>query len=337
MGAGCKQSQLDKAVFRWLKDENLQGVFLLHVDDFFLTGSSHFFKSVGHTIIEKYTVGTLKSSNFRYVGLNIERTSSGIILDQTPYATDIDEIQVRINGRSNDAPLEKEELTELRSVTGQIHWVSSQTRPDLSFDALELSIERNNATVSTLKRAKKVVKKVKEISSKVLFQTIGEIVGLKVYTDASFCNLPDGKSSAGGYVIILQGTEGERILDWSSTKIQRVVSSTLEAEALALKEGLNATIYLGSLLSEFFYDDFKTNKLKIEAFIDNEPCERGIRSTKQVSEKRLRVDIGEVQRMIEEKEVQDVSWVSKKEQLADGLTKRDVRMEALTKIMSVER
>ena len=262
LGVGCKQSQLDKAVFRWMVDKKLQGIFLLHVDDFFLSGSSRFFKSVGHAIIEKYTVGTLKSSNFRYVGLNIHKTSAGIVIDQTSYATDIDDVHLNINGRSTDAPLEKHELTQLRSITGQIHWVSSQTRPDLSFDALELSIERNYATVSTMKRAKKIVKKAKESDSKILFQPIGDIVGLKVYTDASYCNLPDGKSSTCGYIIILQGTAGERILDWSSTKIQRVVSSTLEAEALALKEGLNSTIYLGCLLTEFLYDTFETNKLK---------------------------------------------------------------------------
>ena len=178
------------------------------------------------------------------------------------------------------------------------------------------------------------MKKVKEASSKILFQPIGDILGLKVYTDASFCNLPDGKSSTCGYVIILQGTQGERILDWTSTKIQRVVSSTLEAEALALKEGLNGAIYLGCLLTEFLYGDFKTNRIDIDAFIDNEPVERSIRSTKQVSEKRLRVDIGEIQRLIEDKEVKDVAWVSKTEQLADGLTKRDVNMHGLMNILS---
>ena len=185
-----------------------------------------------------------------------------------------------------------------------------------------------------MKRAKKVIKKVKEGGSKILFKPIGEIVSLKVYTDASHANLPDGKSSACGYVIILQGTLGERILDWSSTKIQRVVSSTLEAEALALKEGLNDAIYLGCLLTEFFYNDFNTNRIKIEAFIDNEPTERSIRSTKQVGEKRLRIDIGEIQRLIEEKEVSDVKWISKKKQLADGLTKRDVDMDALLHLLS---
>ena len=139
--ANCKQSQLDKAVFRWTVDGKLQGIFLLHVDDFFLTGSLRFFRSVGHAIIDKYTVGTLKSSNFKYVGLNICKTTSGIILDQSSYANDIDDVKISVNGRSNDAKLDKQELTELRSITGQVHWVSSQTRPDISFDALELSIE----------------------------------------------------------------------------------------------------------------------------------------------------------------------------------------------------
>ena len=35
-----KQSHLDKAVFRWYYQEKLEGVVLLHVDDFFLTGSN---------------------------------------------------------------------------------------------------------------------------------------------------------------------------------------------------------------------------------------------------------------------------------------------------------
>ena len=37
----------------------------------------------------------------------------------------------------------------------------------------------------------------------------------------------------------------------------------------------------------------------------------------------------EIQRLIEEKEVQDVKWISKDDQLADGLTKRDVNMDDL--------
>ena len=44
----------------------------------------------------------------------------------------------------------------------------------------------------------------------------------------------------------------------------------------------------------------KESKLKAEAFTDNKPVEQSIRSTKQVHENRLRVELGEVQRLLEE-------------------------------------
>ena len=75
------------------------------------------------------------------------------------------------------------------------------------------------------------------------------------------------------------------------------------------------------------FGDFNINKIPIEAFTDNRPTEQSIRSTKQVQEKRLRIDIGEIQRLIEHKEITDVKWICKEKQLADGLTKRDVDME----------
>ena len=35
---GCKQSQLDKALFRWYVNGHLEGVFVMHVDDFCMLG-----------------------------------------------------------------------------------------------------------------------------------------------------------------------------------------------------------------------------------------------------------------------------------------------------------
>ena len=40
-------------------------------------------------------------------------------------------------------------------VAGQLSWVASQTRPDLSFDALELNIMKNKLTVEQVSRANK--------------------------------------------------------------------------------------------------------------------------------------------------------------------------------------
>ena len=92
--------------------------------------------------------------------------------------------------------------------------------------------------------------------------------------------------------------------------------------------------YIGSLLSEFISGGFKENKLKGEAFTDNKPVEQSIRSTKQVHETRLPVDLREVQRLLEDGEVQDVKWKPTEFQLADGLTKTDVSMNNLLQLIS---
>ena len=101
-----------------------------------------------------------------------------------------------------------------------------------------------------------------------------------------------------------------------------------------LNGALDNAIYIGSLLSEFISGDFKENQLKVEAFTDNKPFEQSIRSTKQVHEKRLQVDLGEVQRLLEEGEIQDVKWIPTESQLADGLTKRYVSMNNLLELVS---
>ena len=70
-------------------------------------------------------------------------------------------------------------------------WISSQTRPDLSFDTLELSVSRNQASTKTLKKCLKVIRKAKERSSYLLFRPIGKSIALNDFADAGFCNLPD--------------------------------------------------------------------------------------------------------------------------------------------------
>ena len=74
----CKQSHLDKAVFRWYYQETLEGVILLHVNDFFLTGSNLFNEHVVKELIKKFKIGKRKSGDFQYVGLKIKKEETGI-------------------------------------------------------------------------------------------------------------------------------------------------------------------------------------------------------------------------------------------------------------------
>ena len=54
---GCEQSKVGKSLFRWYEDGKLQGLFLMHVDDFLYAGSQNFRKRVVYKIMQKYEMG----------------------------------------------------------------------------------------------------------------------------------------------------------------------------------------------------------------------------------------------------------------------------------------
>ena len=158
----CTQSHFDKAVFRWYYQKKLEGILLLHADDFFLTGSKLLFNEhVVKELIKKFKISKRKPGDFRYVGLKIKKEETDISVNKDLYAEEIEEVRFDVKGRSNMDKLDQDETRLLLGIAGQINWISSQTRPDVSFDSLELSVERNKASIGTLKRGNKVVGKMK--------------------------------------------------------------------------------------------------------------------------------------------------------------------------------
>ena len=151
----CKQSSLGKALFRWYnKKGQLEGLILLHVDDFLLAGSDNFAVFVTKKIEDAFRIGKRKVTNFRYVGLDIEQTAEGIIVRQKHYIDKVEEIMLfDKRNRTSDEPFSTEESRKLKKVAEQLSWVASQTRSDLSFDALELNIMKNKLTVEQVSRA----------------------------------------------------------------------------------------------------------------------------------------------------------------------------------------
>ena len=107
---------------------------------------------------------------------------------------------------------------------GHANWLASQTRPDISFDVLNLSCDINkNPVVSHLIEANKMIRKIKNKESKLVFPNVGTVDDLKIvaFTDASHANLPDGASSTGGYVILLVRLNNHaNPVSWSSNKIK---------------------------------------------------------------------------------------------------------------------
>ena len=97
---------------------------------------------------------------------------------------------------------------------------------------------------------------------------------------------------------------GENVcpLSWISNKVRRKVCSTLSAEILALNDALDDAVYLKHLISEIYHGSVRESKISILAYIDNNSSDESLRSTKQVQEKRLTIDIAEVQCMLESRD-----------------------------------
>lgn len=329
---GCVQSKTEPAFFFWMQNGIVSGFFIMHVDDFLCSGDQAFDEQVIAKITAKFTVGRRETNIFVYLGIQIKQDECGIRVNQDPYidSLSIANLPKSRSSRKHD-DLNQYEVKMLRSAIGNVNWVSSQTRPDVAFDSLDLSINIKEPRVEHLLKANKIIKRLKAESYSLLFPCLGDPqkLNLKVYSDASYCNLSDGVSSGGGHIVFLCGENGLCCpISWSSTKIRRVVRSTIAAETLAMGEATDSCFYIAAILAEIL-----SFKVPIHCLIDNKSLFENVHSTKSVSEKRLRIEVATIKQMIERNEIKSVSWVETDQQLADCLTKKGVNVNKLMNVI----
>ena len=322
---GFEKSKLDPSVYCFKnRSKEIIGVVGVHVDDFIHAGTDSFNKYVIAPLMEEFKVGKNEKGSFMYTGFKITQDAEGIILDQNDYVEknlevlDIDPSRAR----EKNEPLTEGELTDLRKMVGGLNWVVRATRPDLSFDLIDLSTKFKSGKVEDLIRARKVLLNLKTGNCKVFFPKL-DLASIKfvIYTDASFANINDGTGSVGGQLVFLVDKNHRAgLIDWHCGKVKRVVRSTLAAETLSLVDGLENGVYHRVLFSEL--SGKKPESYQLKAIIDNKSCVEALRSSSQIEDKRLRIEIGEVKEMIKSKIVNEVTWVEGSAQLADALTKK---------------
>ena len=195
---------------------------------------------------------------------------------------------------AND-PLSDEEITDLKGALGKLQWVASQTRPDLAFGVNSLTGTGENWEESRVRDTNKMIGRLHFNSDVTIsFPKLGFKKQLLVYADASFQNLADG-GSQGGYIVFLTDPETNMChpLSWSSKRIRRVMKSTLAAETLALKDGLDDAFYIMEL-----YQFILGKKIGITAITDSLSLYNAVYSSKVVEEKRLRNDISSIKELV---------------------------------------
>lgn len=333
---GVRFSNLAPALFSWFNNGRLEGIICVYVDDFLWAGTPEFEQCVIMKLCDKFIIGSAESRSFRYLGLNVMCDDDGnITLDQIQYASALTLLALsRSRAIMKESVLSESEKREYRALVGQLNWIATHTRPDISFDVCELSVNTNKATVSDLLRLNKVISRVKNDHMKLCIPKMGSLSGchLEGFSDASFANLT-GNGSQGGMVIFLRSGDERCPIFWQSRKIKRVVKSTLSAEAMALLECAETAVYLASILREVT----GCGSLKVKCFVDNKSLVEAIYSCRCVEDKRLRIDIAVLQDMIGHREIDEVVWLESSLQLADCLTKRGASTDRLRAAVSRDR
>ena len=133
--------------------------------------------------------------------------------------------------------MSNEEKTSYRSAVGQLNWVAEISRPDISFSVCEASTKFKQATVADVLYVNKIIKNVKNFKNAINLPQLNlNKIKLQLFTDASFTNLPNGGSQASQIIFLRDDKSNKCPLYWSSSKIKKVVRSTIAAETLSFSE-----------------------------------------------------------------------------------------------------
>ena len=332
---GFDKCTYDSGLFFLFKDGKLEALVGLHVDDFLNAGGQYFHSAILPQILNTFKVGKSERGNFMYTGFQLKQDANGVSLDQSEYIDsivipDLDSQRLK----QPKAEMTFEELSLLRKMTGQLNWTVRSTRPDLSFNMIACSTHFKGGTVADLKYARKTLTSLKQNTIILRFANLGNFdkVEIWLFTDASYGNLNGGTDSTQGYVLFLVRPDNGKCapIDWRANKIDRVVTSTLAAEAVSLTRGLDAAVAFKWTLQQLLGEG--TN-IPVRAIIDNKDTYDSVHSTTDVTERKLRREIGAVKQMLLSKDLEQLIWVRGPYQLADPLTKLGANADSLNEAL----
>ena len=206
-------------------------------------------------------------------------------------------------------------------MTGKIAWLANSTRPDLCFQALQMSKKNQEATISDLRDVNRILKKVREKESLIKYEHIRDaddlvIVGLG---DASYKQ--DDKAISGIFLFLANSAlTRASVIYWKSKQIERVCHSSKDAETLDLLKMVEDAVLAARQLELLLYGEV-LNRVPVHLYVDSESTLESVASSKQISTKTLRNVIVDLKERLVNGEITSYAWLPTSDMWADILTK----------------
>ena len=183
--------------------------------------------------------------------------------------------------------------------------------------------------IKDLRQVNRVLKKVKEKESKVVFTKIGNKEELCVMGVSDRLYHHDDRSVAGEMIMLgNQRTGRVAPMYWRSGVIKNVCLSPKAAEIRTLLRLMDDGVHIAKQLSQLL-----NVKIKVRLFTDSRPLMESMGSSGQVEEKVLRQSVAYLKQSLEAEEVTDYSWIQGEEIVADILTKQASKYAVLDEIL----
>ncbi|CAE6936300.1 GIP [Symbiodinium sp. CCMP2592] len=219
-------------------------------------------------------------------------------------------------------------VTEFRSGIGSLQWLSGTTRGDISADVSLLQKPPKELKVEDLLEINSVLRYVKATngaSYRLVPIPLDEL--MIVAYGPGFGNVPGGKSQ-GGLVVVatskaaLESSQAASLLEWRSYRHQRVLRSTLAAEAASLDKAEDYGNFLACMMSEMFeaghQATMKAPLINVVPMTDARSLWDAVhRLTTSFQEKRVEISIAALRQ-----QCRNLRWVPTEQQVADAMTKR---------------
>ena len=327
----------DESFIYFHKDGKLVGMIALHVDDFQGTGNKDFFRNIMDKICEKFKISKRECGNFKYTGVNVRQEGGDIVIDQIDYAESMNEIEIDPKDE-NKRPLTKDEYKKFRGVTGKLNWLAEMTRPDLSYDCLDLSCHTKSATIGNMKDANKAIRKAKALKGEIRYGRIGDLSKVKILgiSDASYLKQEDKTKSVMGRMIFLSSHEEDRVapIMWKTKTIPTVCKTVKDAETRAADKCVEDSIYIARTIMEIYTGLRGDSQLPVDICTDSQSLVDSLESTKQIDSKLLRPIVKFMKQMLDSQMINIIKWVDTEVCMADILTK-PARCVLTAKVMEV--
>ena len=325
---GFQPLKFDPATFvRKMKDsDDLEVAYAAHVDDCITIGEPRVLDEVHREMEKRLKYGEVQKLPGRHLGINIRRDENGdFLLDQDHYIRELEIPNMdSLRGVNKADILSPGWQTTFRSLASKLNMIALSSRPDFTYGAKFLTTRYGKATKSDLTRAVRMMRKAQEEPSVMKIPSLGDIkdwimVGV---TDASNKSASE-IFSVGGHVILLinKHTAAASVVHWSSKKIERVVSSSLAAETLALQKASGSLFLVRKLLEGICGD--KAVSIPCIVLTDSQNLWSCVHNLTACNDNRLQADVINIREAIhEDQTIQEVRYIHRDQMIADCLTKQ---------------